>query len=178
MARPNTSASATWTTTGHHLITQPHPDFPLEYEPARRWTELYRLTAGQPYLLQCICGELVNRWNERFLKEGESTPRTLTLADLTPVLTPDLFQSAGYYFDGLWSNVAEPEQTLMRVLAGREVPQTWAVAEMATATEEPESATRDVLKLLRRHDVVVEEEGGFRFASELMRRWVATYHTG
>ena len=60
------------------LITQPHPDFSLEYEPELR-EELYRLTYGQPYLLQRLCWELVNRWNERFLKGGETTPRKLLM---------------------------------------------------------------------------------------------------
>ena len=55
------------------LITQPHPDFALEYEPELR-EELYRLTYGQPYLLQRLCWELVTRWNERFLREGEIHP--------------------------------------------------------------------------------------------------------
>jgi hypothetical protein len=31
------------------------------------------------------------------------------------------------------------------------------------------------VELLRRHDVIVDEAGGVRFASELMRRWVAEY---
>ena len=55
------------------LITQPHPDFALEYAPELR-EELYRLTYGQPYLLQRLCWELVNNWNERFLREGEIHP--------------------------------------------------------------------------------------------------------
>jgi hypothetical protein len=29
------------------------------------------------------------------------------------------------------------------------------------------------LELLRRHDVIVEDNVGIRFASELLRRWVA-----
>jgi hypothetical protein len=76
------------------LITQPHPDFALEYAPGLL-EKIYRLTSGQSYLIQCPCWELVTRWNERFLKQGESTPRTLTSDDLTPVLIPDFFHGAG-----------------------------------------------------------------------------------
>jgi hypothetical protein len=155
------------------LITQPHPDFALEYEPELR-EELYRLTYGQPYLLQRLCWELVNNWNERFLREGESAPRTLTMDDLEPVLTPDFYQAAGYYFDGVWSNVTEAERQLMRVIAGR-VEGTWTLAELTAAAELPEDAVRASLDLLRRHDVIVDEAGGVRFAAELMRRWVAKY---
>ena len=155
------------------LITQPHPDFALEYAPDLR-EELYRHPYGQPYLLQRVCWELVNNWNERFLRDGESTSRTLTMDDLTPVLTPDFYQAAGYYFDGVWSNVTESERQLMRVIAGR-VEGTWTLAELTAAAELPEDAVRVSLELLRGHDVIVDKAGGVRFAAELMRRWVAEY---
>ena len=96
--------------------------------------------------------------------------------NLAPVLTSDFYKAADYYFDGVWSNVTEAERTLMRVLAGREVPNTWTSAELAAATGQPQGQVDDVLKLLRRHDVIVEEGHGVRFASELMRRWVAAHH--
>jgi len=158
------------------LITQPHPDFALEYAPELR-EELYRLTFGQPYLLQRLCWELVTRWNERFKKEGEATPRTLALDDLAPVLTPDLYKSAGYYFDGVWSNVTENERVLMRIMVGREqgsrTLDELAVAWGALSPGETGNV-EETLKLLHRHDVIVEDESGVRFASELMRRWVAS----
>ncbi|NIN84948.1 MAG: AAA family ATPase [Candidatus Aminicenantes bacterium] len=158
------------------LITQPHPDFALEYTPELR-EELYRLTAGQPFLIQRLCWELVTRWNERFLKQGETTPRTLTLDDLAPVLTPDFFHSAGYYFDGVWSNVTKNEHTLMRIMAQREKG-TWTLAELAKEVEtipsfKETNALEKTMDLLRRHDVIAEEKEGTRIASELLRRWLS-----
>jgi hypothetical protein len=151
------------------LITQPHQDFALEYSPALR-EELFRLTYGQPFLIQRLCWELVNRWNERFLAAGEATPRTLEMDDLAPVLTDDLYAGAAYYFDGVWSNVTEAERRIMEVMASRE--NVWGREELAAASGEEDLET--ALGLLRRHDVIVEQEGkGLRFASELMRRWVA-----
>jgi hypothetical protein len=158
------------------LITQPHPDFALEYTPELR-DELYRLTYGQPYLLQRLCWEMVTRWNERFLKQGETTPRTLTLDDLAMALTPDLYLSAGYYFDGVWTNVTENERILMHIMAERE-KSTWTIVELAQAVanfpifREPQ-ALEETLQLLRRHDVILEEKGGLRIASELTRRWIS-----
>ena len=153
------------------LSIMPHPDFALEYAPDL-CDELYRLTYGQPYLLQRLCWELINNWNERFLRGGESTPRTLTLDDLAPVLTPDFYQSAGYYFDGVWSNVTEEERALMCVLAGQP-DRAWSPGELAQAAGRPVDDIQPVLERLHRHDVIVESEAGVRFASELMRRWVA-----
>ena len=155
------------------LITQPHPEFTLEYELELR-EELYRLTYGQPYLLQRICWELVTRWNERFLKERESTPRILTMDDLAAILTPDFYQAAGYYFEGVWSNVTETERQLMRVMAD-ETDHVWLSSDLAAAAGLPEEAVHAGLKLLRDHDVIVDESDGVRFAAELMRRWVAMH---
>ncbi|MFQ6059491.1 MAG: ATP-binding protein, partial [Anaerolineae bacterium] len=155
------------------LITQPAPDFALEYESALI-EELCHLTGGQPFLLHRLCWELVNRWNERFLREGEKTPRTLTLADLEPLLTPDFYESSSYYFDGVWNNVTEAERSLMQVMAGREA--SWSADELGTASGLAPEAVESAIELLDRHDVVSDTEDGVRFASELMRRWVAEHH--
>lgn len=151
------------------LVTQPHPDFALEYAPELR-DELYRLTFGRPFLLQRICWEMVNRWNERFLKEGEKAPRTLTLADLEPVLDGDLYAGAAYYFDGVWSNITEEDRQAMAAMAGREEP--WATSDLGAALGTTPEEVGRIIALLKRHDVIVEESGGIRFASELMCRWV------
>ena len=157
------------------LITRPNPDFALEYAP-ELLAELYSLTSGQPFLIQRLCWELVTRWNERFLKQGETTPRILARDDLAPVLTPDFYQGAGYYFEGVWTNVTENERTLMRLLAAREKG-AWTLAELAAAVKEIPSFKESenlekAIDLLKRHDVIAAEKGGFRIASELMRRWV------
>ncbi|MBK7200499.1 AAA family ATPase [Candidatus Amarolinea dominans] len=113
------------------LITRPHPDFTLEYAPNLR-AELYRLSYGQPYLLQRLCWEMVNHWNVRFLQAGEKTPRELTLADLAPLLTPDFYHAAGYYFDGVWSNITADERDVLRVLAEQE--EGCSISDLTTAT--------------------------------------------
>jgi hypothetical protein len=157
------------------LITQPHPDFALEYAP-ELLAELYSLTFGQPFLIQRLCWELVTRWNERFLKQGETTPRLLACDDLAPVLTPDFYQGAGYYFEGVWTNVTGNERSLMRIMAAREKG-AWTLAELAAAVKEIPSLKESenlekAVDLLKRHDVIATGEGGLRIASELMRRWV------
>ena len=117
---------------------------------------------------------MVTQWNERFLRGGESTSRTLTMNDLSSVLTPDFYQAAGYYFDGVWSNVTDAERQLMRSMAGS-VEGVWTLTELTAATGLSEASVLNSLELLRRHDVIVDEAGEVRFAAELMRRWVAEY---
>ena len=164
-----------------HLIRQPSDDFALEYETALA-EELYRLTNGQPYLLQRLCWELVNRWNDRFLKEGreKETPRTLTLADLETLLTPefyhDFFLQADYYFSGVWHEAGPDEHQLLAALAAHEegegddqpLPRAELVREAGLASDEADAAIEAAL----RHDLIVEKDGSFRLAVPLMRRWI------
>ena len=62
----------------------------------------------------------------------------------------------------------------MRSMAGR-AEGGWTAAELAAATGQTRGGGQRGLDLLRRHDVIVDEAGGVRFAAELMRRWVAIY---
>lgn len=156
------------------LITQPHPDFALEYEDALV-DEIYRLTFGQPYLVQRLCWELVNRWNDTFLEQGESTPRLLKRGDLDAVLTEDFFRSTGYYFDGVWSNATENEKHLMRILSQCENKSMSREEFMEQATKtgfpaEP-GIMDETIELLKQHDIIGGDERGYGFASELMRKW-------
>lgn len=157
------------------LITQPHPDFALEYAPDL-FEEIYRLTYGQPYLVQRLCWEMITKWNERFMIHGKNTPRTLTFTDLAPVLTPDFYRSAGYYFEGVWSNVTENERILMRIIAKRDYESCTSSELVHTVKDQFPKKEIDIDKtiaLLCRHDVIVKQDDEVRFASELMRRWVA-----
>lgn len=156
------------------LIAVPHPDFALEYAPELR-EELYRLTYGQPYLIQRLCWDMVNRWNERFLKQGETTSRLLTLEDLDPALTPDLFNAAEYYFDGVWSNITDDERALLRLIAGHENG-IRDIDELVSTTHMDDMRIHATINLLDRHDVIIPEPCGFRIASELMRRWIVQHY--
>jgi hypothetical protein len=163
-----------------HLIRQPSDDFALEYE-TELAEELYTLTNGQPYLLQRLCWELVNRWNDRFLREGEKTPRTLTLADLEALLTPDFyhefFLQADYYFSGVWDEAGPDERRLLTALASREddapLPRTALIQEADLSTDAAKAAIEGAL----RHDLIVETESGLRLAVPLMRRWIQSQPT-
>lgn len=160
------------------LIRQPSDDFALEYEPALA-DELYHLTNGQPYLLQRLCWELVNQWNDRFLREGEETPRILTLDDLQALLTPgfydDFFLQADYYFSGVWGEANPDTRHLLMVLAARE-DASLLRAELIESTNLEPAATEEAIRSALRHDLIVEENGHFRLAVPLMRQWLIEVH--
>jgi hypothetical protein len=150
------------------LITEPSQDFALEYSAELR-EELYRRTFGQPYLLQRLCWELVDAWNDRFLKLGEKTPRTLEMADLEQLDSEAFFQSTHYYFDGVWTHRTPEEQKFLRDLAIHDGP--LARADIQTAGQ------IETLERLKRHDVVLERDGEVDFAAELLRNWVAKHQS-
>ena len=164
------------------LITHPRPPrIALEYS-QELLEELFRLTAGQPYLIQCLCGELVFQWNERFKREGVDTPRILTLSDLPHLITSDFFENAEKYFGGVWKHVTENERILMHIIAKRQEG-TWTLDELAESAKtypplDQFSNLKGAIDLLKRHDVILEEKGNVRFAGELMRRWVAEEKKG
>lgn len=148
------------------LITQPSEDFSLEYSPALR-EELYRRTHGQPYLLQRLCWELVENFNERFLELGPKAPRTLELADLDALDADEFFLATHYYFDGVWGHRTEAEQQLLRRLAA---------APGALSRKDLGDEDQKAIERLLRHDVVLAENDQIDFAAILLREWVARHH--
>lgn len=148
------------------LITQPSEDFSLEYSPALR-EELYRRTNGQPYLLQRLCWELVENFNERFLELGPKAPRTLELADLDALDEDEFFLATHYYFDGVWGHRSAAEQQLLRRLA--------AAPGALSRTDLGDEDQKAIERLLR-HDVVLVENDQIDFAAILLREWVARHH--
>ena len=68
-------------------------------------------------------------------------------------------------------NITEDERTVLRVMAVRESP--WTREELATVL--PATDLDSLFVLLKRHDVVLEDETGVRFASELLRRWIVQF---
>ncbi|MCS7179296.1 MAG: hypothetical protein N0A03_08525, partial [Anaerolineae bacterium] len=159
------------------LIRRPTDDFALDMEEPLA-EEIYRLTGGQPYLVQRLCYELVERWNDRFGREGRETPRRLTVEDLEAMLTPEFFRefflTADYYFSGVWEEAGAEGRRVLRAFAAQ-APSPMEVlprsALIRAAGLEPE-AGEAALSTLLVHDLLVEAEGGLRLAVPLLHRWI------
>ena len=150
------------------LLAHPSDDFNVAFEDDLV-DELYRLTYGQPYLLQRLAWELVEQWNQDFLAASEPLPRLLRRGALDDLLDDDFFSAASYYFDGVWNQLDEEEQVLVQRLAER--PDPWPAPELqAQAGRLDLSATLE--RLSRRDVILVDGDGAVRFAAELLRRWL------
>jgi AAA+ ATPase superfamily predicted ATPase len=157
------------------LITQPTPDFPLDYD-ADLVERIIALTHGQPYLVQLIGHGLVTRFNRQTFEEGVERERRFSLADVEAVIgAPEFYRDGDAYFTGVWrqAETSEPpgQTATLHVLARSEagIPLEEIARHTGLALEEVRSA----LETLMRHDVVMEEDGRWQFTVELMRRWVA-----
>ncbi|MDB9519046.1 AAA family ATPase [Roseofilum reptotaenium CS-1145] len=157
------------------ILENPSDDFPLEYDPDAV-DEIYRLTHGQPYLVQLIGFQLVRRFNELVFETGQERDPRLTLEDIaavTDISQGDLFRNGRYYFDGIWNQASQdpPGQT--------DILQALAPHPTGLTSEELQSQCPDVpdltaaLDTLQRHDVVHQTEERWRIQVELCRRWIA-----
>ena len=98
------------------IIQSSNRDFRLQYNP-ELVDAIYNLTYGQPYLIQLLCWQLVEQWNERAEPEPDGIPPLLTLSDLATVLNERFFDDADYYFDGVWGQIGETERHILKVIA-------------------------------------------------------------
>jgi len=157
------------------LVTQPTPDFPLDYD--RDAVErIIGLTHGQPYLMQLIGHGLVTRFNRQTFEQGVERERRFSLADVEAVINaPEFYRDGDAYFTGVWrqAETSEPpgQTAVLRALVNlpesSDLPESWELAGRWRA-----------LETLARHDVVMEEDGRWQFTVELMRRWVARRGSG
>jgi hypothetical protein len=160
------------------LITQPTPEFPLDYD-ADAVEQIIALTHGQPYLVQLVGHGLVTRFNRQAFEESAEPERRFTVADVQAIIdAPEFFRDGDAYFTGIWRQAEKskpPEQTgVLRILATSKtgIP----TVEIARQSGLEPETVGGALSMLAGHDVVVEREGRWQFAVELMRRWVAAHH--
>jgi hypothetical protein len=155
-----------------HLITQPDPDFPLDYE-ADGIDEMIRLTNGQPYLVQLIGHGLVSLFNRQTFEEGKERERRFSLADVHTVIeSKEFFRDGHAYFSGVWAqaDVDENQVILLKTLAQSE--NGLIRGELRAQTHLSETEFNDALKMLEQHDVVANKDDKIIYTVELMRRWV------
>ena len=163
------SAAATRT-----ILETPTDDFPLEYHPDAV-NEIYRLTHGQPYLVQLIGFYLVRRFNELVFETNQSRDPILTVEDVgaaTNLENDSLFRTGRYYFEGIWNQAMQhpPGQTdILCALAPH--PSGLSIAELQYQCPHIPDL-QPALDTLKRHDVVAETEERWYIQVELCRRWI------
>ena len=155
------------------LITQPSPDFNLDYD-TETITEIIQLTNGQPYLVQLVGHTLVTRFNRQMFEERIERDRRFTLEDVNAVInTPEFYRDGNAYFNGVWvqaENSEPPGQTaILEALCQAGL----SITEIAEKTGLSCDRIQSALLTLQRHDVIKQQNEQYVYTVELMRRWVA-----
>jgi hypothetical protein len=154
----------------YHLITNPTPDFGVNYEPAAV-DRIVAATGGQPYLVQLVCRDALDHLNHELFDEHQEREVRITLADVEAALGDDLFRRGTGYFDGVWSQVSEPaQQTLLRHVAQRAAP--WPRAELEAVIHVSPDLLHHHLQLAERRDILRQRDGVWEFCVPLMRQWI------
>jgi hypothetical protein len=158
----------------YRLITQPTPDFALDYD-KEATDQIIALTSGQPYLTQLICHGLVTRFNRQTFEEGKERERRFSLDDVEAVINaPEFFRDGNAYFTGVWvqAEKSHPPEQIGVLKALSRSDQGMSLEELSEQTSYDIETIQQALTTLTAHDVVRETAEGWRFSVELMRRWV------
>jgi hypothetical protein len=154
------------------LITQPSPDFNLDYD-ADAIEEIIQLTNGQPYLVQLIGHTLVTRFNRQMFEEGIERERRFTLADVQAVInTPEFYRDGNAYFNGVWVQAENSEPAGQTAILEALCHEALSITEIVDKIDLSLAQVQAALETLQRHDVVMHNDGQYLYTVELMRRWV------
>ena len=143
-----------------YLLANPADDFLLDYD-AEALEQAWRLSGGQPFLVQLLGFSLVNRYNDqRFERHQMREPRFSAGDVAAAVADPEFYQLGRYYFAGVWGQAGQGipgQQTVLRALAPR--VEGLPVADLQAVTGLDDEALRGALQALARHDVLKEQDG-------------------
>jgi AAA+ ATPase superfamily predicted ATPase len=158
------------------LITRPIPEYPLVYT-ENAVKDILSVTACQPYLIQAICRDLVNRMNEE--RRFHAGPKDVVQA------VDSVLVSASPYFQDLWSgsDTDETQRTIMGAIA-RSCSGKLTLAEIDAALQaagvngQVEKIRQTALRTLEHRDVLKSGKTGWEFEIELVRRWIRQKQLG
>jgi hypothetical protein len=160
-------------TDARSLITQPSPDFDIDYDP-EAVERIIQLTNGQPYLVQLICHSLVRRFTDRTREEDMKRERRFTVEDVEAAINaPEFYRDSNAYFNGVWvqarTTTPKEQATVLRALRHADL----SFEELVKATLLVPKRLLSALGTLERHDTVALCGERYSYTVELMRRWVA-----
>lgn len=151
----------------------------LEFDPAVLH-DAYRLTRGQPLLLQSLGATLINRFNAIVLNGGERS-NYVSLLDLEQAVTEMVEQTDNAAFANHWKDSDVHTHRVLAALA-------WATSEIdrrqlnldgiIAAMQEtrlllPSMQPFQIIERLADDEICMRDGPTYRFAVPLYRRWIA-----
>ncbi|QYX32625.1 AAA family ATPase [Sphaerospermopsis torques-reginae] len=164
--------------TGQILANPAIEEFLLDYTP-EALDKIYDLTYGQPYLVQLIGFHLVRLYNDFVFEQGRNRDPVFTVEDIDTIVNkPEFFTRGSNYFNGVWSQAGENNDNTQQVILSHlaKSPQGLNLNDLVELMGIDESNLQKALDTLKRHDVIVKNQGRWRIIVELFRRWVKKSH--
>jgi hypothetical protein len=149
------------------LIVQPVKGFPEIYQP-EAVERILMLTHAQPYLVQLLCGLLVEKMN----REHREPPASyVSLTDIEAVI-PQALERGEAYFNDLWRSQTGGKiaQRVLERLAFAEVERATG-AEIKRVTED-EDALSDTIRTLLRREIIESTADGYHITVPLIGYYV------
>jgi hypothetical protein len=150
----------------HQLILHPRPDYPGEGIFGVVVEEIIRQTNCHPFLVQALCSQMVDTLNveKRERVEGDG--------DVARAVKR-VIESWDGYFDDLWKRCDEPQRACLLALDAQEGEEGMTLSAVQQSSQLEEKDIRQVLRTLVSRDLVVDNEDGmYRIAAPIFRRWV------
>ena len=165
--------------TGQILANPAIEDFLLDYTP-EALDKIYDLTYGQPYLVQLVGFHLVRLYNDFVFEQGRNRDPVFTVEDIDTIVNkPEFFTRGSNYFNGVWGQAGENHDHTQQIILTHLAKHTagLTVNELIELTGINETDLHQALETLKRHDVIVENQGRWKIIVELFRRWVFKTHS-
>ena len=155
------------------LTSSRSDEFILDYTP-EALDLIYDLTAGQPYLVQLIGFQLVRFYNQEMFERNIVRDPIFSVEDVEKIIDRTFFQRGRYYFEGVWRQAAldvDGQQEIIKAIALH--PHGISTEDLIASINLPkEVCLTTAISRLKRHDVIVQTDTGWRIVVELFRLWV------
>lgn len=159
------------------LLREPNENFTLPYD----WDllqKIYRLTYGQPFLVNLIGFELVEHHNRQKFYQRQKRADQLSLTDLDTILTPDFYQRYSNYFQGLREQAEDGCPAALTILDclcphADGLPESALTAQLSLNAEHLQAT----LEHLRHRDLLLSNADQHRLSIPLFRRWLDQFQT-
>ncbi|NEO65098.1 MAG: ATP-binding protein, partial [Moorea sp. SIO4G2] len=147
------------------LIEQPVKDFALRYEP-EALQRVLELTRCHPFLVQLLCAEIVALKNE----QTPTVRRLAKLSDLEAAI-PEALERGSLFFADIETN--QVDAAGLEVLCFLAAEGEGSIVSREALSCKFPNELDSTLNLLLRRELIEEEDEGYRFQVELIRRWFA-----
>ncbi|MBV9228010.1 MAG: ATP-binding protein [Chloroflexi bacterium] len=127
--------------------------------------EILHVTHCHPFLIQALCGTLVDLLNDNHCEQA-------TLADVATAVD-DMFDSWCTYFKDLWDRSSQEQQCCLTTIAHLKEGN---IAQIMQESHLVERATYRALQQLQRRDIVAREQDSYQFAVPIFAEWVQGKH--